>query len=95
MENSRFILSNLLGVALIIFYILAEKKSSFILVKDYKTAFITIAILGFMMCTVYKAVQPGGWSSPFAIAGILLGIIAFILILITIFGDVSGQEKVF
>lgn len=93
MNNSRFILSNVLGVIIIVFYILAEKKASFPLVKDYKTAFITMAVSGFIMCTVYKAVQPGGWSSPFAIAGILLGILAFALILITLFRGTSAHGK--
>lgn len=93
MENSRFVLSNTLGVIIIVFYVLAEKKSSFILVKDYKTAFITIAVSGFIMCTVYKAVKPGGWSSPFAIAGILLGILAFVLILITLFRGLPAPGK--
>lgn len=93
MENSRFILSNIVGVVTIIMYILAEKKSAFPLVKDNRTAFITIAVLGFIMCTVYKAVKPGGWGSPFAIAGIIMGALALILILAALLGGASGQGK--
>lgn len=92
MENSRFIASNAIGVFLVILYILAVRKAPFSLVKDYRTAFISITVSGFAMCMVYKAVRPGGWNSPFAIAAVILGVIALLLVILMIFKGHTGPN---
>lgn len=79
-EKFKLIFSTVMGIIVLSIVIATEIKIRNQKIINLKTVFIVIALLGFIMCCMGKAVQEKGWANPIVIICILLGIVTLLLI---------------
>lgn len=80
--------SSALGVISLLLVIVLLTGRKVLLISDERTIFIALAVIGFLMCTFggMRSLQLDGWLSWESILGIMMGILAGILIIGTLFG---------
>lgn len=88
-EKYKFIIGSFLGIMLAGIIIAAEIKIKNNQSVNLKKLFLITVLIGFAMCCIGKAVHVNGWTNPFVIICILLGIA---LLLLTIF-FLTGRFK--
>lgn len=93
-EKYKLIVGTFLGVILLGIIIFSEIKIRNHQSINLRNMFITVAVLGFVMCIIGKAVQANGWTNPFAVICILLGIVALLLIIAFFTGKLNIDSKV-
>lgn len=93
-EKFRLIFSIVIGIIVLAIVVTAEIKIRNEKVVNLRTVFIVVAILGFLMCCIGKAVQVNGWTNPIVITCILLGIIALLVIVLFFTRRLNVGDKV-
>lgn len=93
-EKFRLIFSIVIGIIVLSIVVATEIKMKNDKVVNLRTIFIVVAVLGFCMCCIGKAVQVNGWANPIVIVCILLGIIALLVIILFLAGKFSVGDKV-
>ncbi|AKN30027.1 hypothetical protein Ccar_03975 [Clostridium carboxidivorans P7] len=92
-EKYKLIFTTVIGIIILSMVIVTEIQIKNEKLVNIKTAFIVIALLGFIMCCIGKAVQINGWMNPIVIICILLGIIALLLIGVFLTGRLNINNK--
>lgn len=92
-EKFKFIFSTVMGIIVLLIVIATEIKLRNEKIINVKTVFIVIALLGFIMCCMGKAVQVNGWANPIVIICILLGIVTLLLVVLFLAGRLNIDDK--
>lgn len=92
-EKFKFIFSTVMGIIVLLIVIATEIKLRNEKIINVKNVFIVIALLGFIMCCMGKAVQANGWANPIVIICILLGIVTLLLVVLFLTGRLNINDK--
>ena len=71
-----------------VFIVSSLSKGKILGISDYKRAFIIVAVIGFILCTIFmgKLAMQLGWTNWSIISGIILGSLATIIIIAQLVG---------
>lgn len=92
-EKLKLIFSTVIGIIVLSMVIATEIKIKNQKSVNLKTIFIVIALLGFTMCCIGKAVQANGWANPTVIICIVLGVVALLLIALFLANRLNIDDK--